>query len=142
MKNNLQPNYLFVYGTLRKGFGLPILKKIESDIQYLGNSEINGELYDIGKYPAALPAKKSSSKILGEVFVILRPRKVFKLLDSYEGFDRKDKKHSEYYQKKELLVLDSGEKIYSLVYWYNLPIIDKNRITQSDYLIYLSKMLE
>jgi len=137
MKTNIKPNYLFVYGTLRKEFGLQLSKDIKEDIVYMGSAAINGELYDIGEYPAALPTKDKNAKIAGEIYQVSHPRKVFKLLDEYEGYDKKHLESSEYFRRRELLEMESGEKIEAWVYWYNFPVKNKRRIEQRDYLQYL-----
>jgi gamma-glutamylcyclotransferase (GGCT)/AIG2-like uncharacterized protein YtfP len=141
MKANIQPNYLFVYGTLRKEFGLQLSKEIMNDLSFVSSGAINGELYDIGEYPAALPSENKDSLISGEIYKISHPRKVFKLLDEYEGYDKKHLDNSEYLRKKELLELESGEKIRAWVYWYNFPVNNKLRINQSDYLQYLKNKI-
>jgi len=137
MKVNSQPDYLFAYGTLRKGFGLQMLKNISHNIDYVGSGAINGALYDIGEYPAALPTEDKNSKIAGEIYQLKHSRKMFRLLDEYEGYDRKDLQNSEYYRRRETLELDNGDKIKVWVYWYNFPVNDKMKIEDSDYLNYL-----
>jgi len=137
MKANVRPNYLFVYGTLRKEFGLQLSKDIGEDIVYVGSAAIKGELYDIGDYPAALPTQDENAKIAGEIYEVNHPRKVFKLLDEYEGYDRKHLESSEYYRRKEMLEMENGNKIQAWVYWYNFPVGNKRRIYQKDYLQYL-----
>lgn len=139
MKPISQPNYLFVYGTLRKEFGLQLTKEIKDNIIYTGGATINGKMYDIGEYPAALPSANEHSKIVGEIYELKHPRKIFRLLDEYEGYDRKHLSQSEYYRKKETLELETGEKIQAWVYWYNFPIKNKRKIKQKDYLEYLKK---
>jgi gamma-glutamylcyclotransferase (GGCT)/AIG2-like uncharacterized protein YtfP len=138
MKISTQTNYLFVYGTLRKGFGLHLSDEIKDDLVYVGGATINGELYDIGEYPAALPSPEKDSKISGEIYLLLHPRKVFKILDEYEGYDRENIEKSEYYRKKESLELDNGKRIDAWVYWYNFPVKGKKRIKTKDYIQYLS----
>jgi len=137
MKTNSQPNYLFVYGTLRKEFGLQLSTDLKDDISFVENAVINGELFDIGEYPAALPTNDESSKIKGEIYQVKHPRKVFKILDEYEGYNRKHLKESEYYRKKEVLMRENGENIIAWVYWYNFPVPNEKRIFESDYLQYL-----
>ena len=137
MKINPQLNYLFVYGTLRKEFGLQLSSEIKGDIIYICGAVINGEMYDIGEYPAALPSTNDNAKITGEIYELKHLRKIFRLLDEYEGYDRKNLNQPEYYRKKETLELDSGEKVQAWVYWYNFPIKNKKRIRKKDYLQYL-----
>ena len=139
MKNE-KPYYLFVYGTLRKGFNLPVEKKILRDIERIGLSEIKGKMYDVGKYPAALPVKKNEKSVIkGEVIKINDPGKVLKVLDRYEGYNPKNLESSEYYRDKQKLVLPNGKKIEAWVYWYNFPVEGKKRIRHKDYLDYLKK---
>ncbi|MEN9523311.1 MAG: hypothetical protein RL065_1688 [Bacteroidota bacterium] len=128
-------NYLFVYGTLRKDFDLPLSKQISDEIEFIETAKINGELYDIGEYPAALP--QGNSKILGEVYLVHHPRKILKLLDEYEGYDRKKITASEYYRRKETIELNDGKKIEAWVYWYNFSVSNKRKIRQQDYLKYI-----
>ena len=135
-----KPDYLFVYGTLRKGFELPVQKRISSDIEWLGTSEIRGKLYDIGDYPAALPAAKNEKSVIkGEVIKINDPEKVMRVIDRYEGYNPKKLARSEYYREKEKMVLEDGKKIEAWVYWYNFPVEGKKRIRHKDYLNYLKK---
>ena len=132
--------YLFVYGTLRKGFDLPLKKKISQNIEWMGGSEIKGKLYDIGKYPGALPLEKNEKSVIrGEVIRINNPVKVMKVLDNYEGYDPKKLKDSEYYREREKVVLENGKKVDAWVYWYNFPVEGKKRIRHKDYLNYLKK---
>ena len=138
MKINSLNNYLFVYGTLRKEFGLGLSEKIKQDMILVGDASIRGELYDIGEYPAALPSKDEKSKIIGEIYELIHPRKVFKLLDEYEGYDKDDLNNSEYYRKKESVTLNNGKEVGAWVYWYNFPIKGKKKIKTKDYIQYLS----
>jgi len=138
--NKEKPDYLFVYGTLRKGFEIPVQKRISGDIEWLGLSEIRGKMYDIGDYPAALPLQRHEKSVIrGEVIKIKHPAKVMKLLDRYEGYDPKKLERSEYYRDKQKLVLENGQKIEAWVYWYNFPVDGKKRIRHKDYLNYLKK---
>ena len=132
---------MFAYGTLRKGVAIPLKKKIGEDMEWVGLSQIPGKMYDIGKYPGALPANADEKRsfIKGEVIKIRNPRKVFKILDEYEGFDPRHVDKSEYYREKKTVQLDDGTKIDAWVYWYNLPVQGKRRIRHKDYLDYLKK---
>ena len=60
--------YLFVYGTLRKDFDSPILEKISRNVEWLGGAVIRGKLFDIGKYPGAVPLGEGENEdIKGEL---------------------------------------------------------------------------
>ena len=58
------------------------------DVELVGPAVIRGKLYDIGRYPGAVPGSdKESRQIKGEVLKITHPKKVLRILDQYEGFD-------------------------------------------------------
>ena len=130
--------YLFVYGTLRKDFDSPILEKISRNVEWLGGAVIRGKLFDIGKYPGAVPLNEGENgDIKGELIRINDEETVMKILDEYEGFDRRNANSSEYIRKKESVVLENRETLLAWVYWYNWSVEGKARITNNDYLNYL-----
>ncbi len=131
--------YLFVYGTLRKGFSLLIPERIAADIEWVGYSKVHGKLYDIGKYPGAVPDDSGDFFINGEIIRIKEPVKVFEYLDNYEDCHLEDAQASEYCRKKEWFTLEDGAKIEAWIYWYNFPVNDKKRIEENDYIKYLQK---
>jgi gamma-glutamylcyclotransferase (GGCT)/AIG2-like uncharacterized protein YtfP len=131
--------YLFVYGTLRKGFSLSIPGQISSYIQWAGMCKVKGILYDIGKYPGAVPDPSGASIITGELIRITNPDRVFEFLDNYEGFDNNDMDASEYCRKLEWVELATGVSIEAWIYWYNFPVTNKQRISGNDYIKYLEK---
>lgn len=131
--------YLFVYGTLRRGFSSPILDLLAGDIEWKGKAVIKGELYNIGDYPGATPSKNGKSIVVGELIEILKPEKVWNILDQYEGCDNKNDAVPEYVRRKELVQLADDEIIEAWIYWYNLPVTGKRRIRSNDYLKYLRK---
>ena len=133
-------HYLFVYGTLRTGFGSPVRQEIKADVELIGDAVTRGKLYDIGRYPGAVRiADNESGTIRGEVLRLRYPKKVLRILDQYEGYDPEMPAKSEYYRDQEPVRLSDGKEISAWVYWYNFPIEGKRRIRQSDYLQYLKK---
>lgn len=134
-----QTPYLFVYGTLRKGFSLPINKRIAGDIKWIGYSQIQGKLYDIGGYPGAIQEKSDFSFVIGEIIFLKDPGATLQLLDEYEGFDPGNERASEYCRKKECFELADGSKIEAWIYWYNFPVEAKQGIRGNDYLKFLQK---
>jgi len=133
-----EPHYLFVYGTLRTGVGNPLRKEIMYDVELVGPAVIRGKLYDIGRYPGAVPGSdKESRQIKGEVLKITHPKKVLRILDQYEGFDAEMPAKSEFRRDLIPVRLPKGKEVMAWVYWYNLPVEGKRRIRNSDYLDYL-----
>ncbi len=121
-------DYLFVYGTLRNGFDLKLRNRIANELEYVGRVKIEAALYDLGKYPGAIK-EKDNDEVIGDVFLISNPEKVFTVLDKYEG--------DEFDRKRQRIKLRSGKFVNAWIYWYNLKPEAKTRIHYKDYLNYL-----
>lgn len=141
MSNRLEtPAFLFVYGTLRSEMLNPIKEQITADVEWVGEAEIRGCLYDIGTYPGAVPAHdQEASLIKGEIIKLNRPERVLKILDKYEGLTDSSPDDSEYYRSEERINLPDGRELQSWIYWYNFSVEGKTRIEDNDYLAYLKK---
>jgi gamma-glutamylcyclotransferase (GGCT)/AIG2-like uncharacterized protein YtfP len=124
-----QPSYLFVYGTLRTSIEIPVKEQIRGHVELIGEAEIKGKLYDMGGYPAAVPA--GDGVIKGEVLKITDAEKVFGALDTYEGYN--------YQRRQQEVTLPDGEKISAWVYWYVQSVEGKPTIEEKDYLEYLKQ---
>jgi len=136
---NPASDYLFVYGTLRSPLSLLSKDQIAKHVEWLGFSLVQGSLYDIGEYPGAVPSADEFAYINGEIIKMKDPDKILKMLDEYEGFDPENAGQSEFLRKKEPVKLEDGTMIESWVYWYNLPVHEKAKIEETDYLEYLKK---
>ena len=71
------------YGTLRTGFNRTTRAGVDGLLKFAGRGWINGKLFDLGIYPAAVPA--SDARVWGEVFEITDPPTVLAALDRIEG---------------------------------------------------------
>lgn len=125
-------NYLFVYGTLRNDYDLKLKNQVSKDMEYVGRAKVGASLYDLGRYPGAIKEKSNNNnEVVGDVFLVNDPVRIFKILDKYEG--------ETFSRKKDQVKLRSGKLVNAWVYWYNLKP-DKNRIIKyKDYLNYLKK---
>lgn len=126
-------DYLFVYGTLRKGYGLKLQDKVRDDLRYVGQGKVGASLYDLGRYPGAVRNNRGD-EVIGDVFLLEDSPRVLRILDQYEGIGEK---RSEFVRKKNRIRLRSGKSVSAWVYWYNLDPTDKVKIRQKDYLNYL-----
>lgn len=123
-----QGAYLFVYGTLRKEYGLRLIEVVDKNLEYIGEAKVKASLYDLGSYPGAVK-DNSNNEVVGDVFLVKDADKVFKVLDEYEG--------EEYSRQKEQVQLSSGKTITAWIYWYNQKTEEKQKIRQKNYLDYL-----
>ncbi len=122
-------DYLFAYGTLRKNYNLKLKDKVADGLTYIGQAKVAAALYDIGEYPGAIKEVNKKNEVVGDVFVVTDPEKVFKVLDEYEG--------NEYSREKSSVKLRSGKSISAWIYWYNQNPVGKRKIPYKSYLNYL-----
>jgi gamma-glutamylcyclotransferase (GGCT)/AIG2-like uncharacterized protein YtfP len=121
-------DYIFVYGTLRKRYDLKLKDKVKKDWTYLGQAKIGAALYDIGRYPGAVK-DRSGREVVGDVFVVNDPGKVFPVLDKYEG--------KEFVRKKTKVRMRGGAEVNAWVYWYQRDPAGRTPLRYKDYLNYL-----
>ena len=131
------PDYLFVYGTLRKDYHLKLKDKVRDRLQYVGRAKVGAVLYDLGLYPGAVRTNKGS-EVIGDVFLIREPVSVLRVLDRYEGITEHSQKDTEFVRKKGRVRMRTGQQLNAWIYWYNPD--DKKAlmpVRYKDYLNYL-----
>ena len=102
----MQPQYLFVYGTLCSEFhstqSSVAQRVLQESCQFIGPGHWTGKLFQISWYPAAVRA--SSGTVYGEIYKILNP-KALPLLDQYEECASRDRERHEYERTLEKITL-------------------------------------
>src|SRR3954453_17115734 len=73
---------VFFYGTLMAGFDRRRRAGIDDKLRYIGRGAIQGALFDLGIYPAAVPA--TEGHIWGEVYAMSDADAVLAALDDIE----------------------------------------------------------
>lgn len=123
---------VFFYGTLMAGFDRRRRAGIDDKLRYIGRGSIQGSLFDLGLYPAAVPAPEGS--VWGEVYEISDPVTVMAALDDIEGYRHDDPDRSLYRRTKADVALPDGSRAQAWVYFYNAPLGRAPRIQSGDYL--------
>lgn len=124
-------DYLFVYGTLLKPINNPMSKFLNKHSEFLGTGFINGKLYDVGSYPAAISSNLKTDKIFGTVLKIKNAEQTFKVLDMYEGTTEANPL---YIKKTMSVYLDNQSQVTAWVYIYNRSVNHLKRILSGNYL--------
>ncbi|ALJ04431.1 hypothetical protein APS56_04440 [Pseudalgibacter alginicilyticus] len=124
-------SYLFVYGTLLQSLKNPISKFLNEHSEIIGQGYIQGKLYDVGEYPAAILSDFKTDKIYGTALKIINPENVFSVLDTYEGTNETPPL---YIKKKIMVYLENKYNIQAWVYIFNYPVQHLKRIHSGDYL--------
>lgn len=126
---------VFFYGTLMTPFNRPGRQRIDQHLAYVGRGRMSAALFDLGIYPAAVPA--SDAQVWGEVYEMLNTPVVLSALDEIEGYRPGEPEASLYTRVKTPVTLESGGVLEAWAYFYNAPLGRAERIESGDYLEHL-----
>ena len=126
---------VFFYGTLMTPFNRPGRRRIDDHLTFRGRGSIAAALFDLGIYPAAVPA--TDTRVRGEVYEMTQPLVVLPVLDDTEGCRPGAPETGLYTRLLTPVLLDDGGMVDAWVYFYNAPIGRAERIASGDYLEYL-----
>jgi len=123
---------VFFYGTLMAGFDRRRKAGIDDKLTYIGRGSIKAALFDLGLYPAAVPAP--DRQVWGEVYEVTDAETVLPALDTIEGFSPSQPDTSLYLRTRVDVTLPDGARGPAWVYFYNAPLGRARRILSGDYL--------
>jgi gamma-glutamylcyclotransferase (GGCT)/AIG2-like uncharacterized protein YtfP len=126
---------VFFYGTLMSGFKRPGRSRIDQKLELVGRGSIGAALFDLGIYPAAIPA--ADAKVWGEVYRMIDSDAVLAALDEIEGYRANEPDTSLYLRVETPAVLEEGGTARVWVYFYNAPLGQAQRVESGDYLQHL-----
>ena len=126
-------DHVFFYGTLMSPFNRPGRQRISSKLSFQGRGFIQAALFDLGIYPAAIPAD-DDSRVWGEVYETLELAPVLAALDEIEGYRPNEPERSLYTRVLTDATLDDGRVEKAWAYFYNAPLGQAQRIAAGDYL--------
>ncbi len=127
------PQYLFVYGTLRRKARNKVSALLKKNATFMGLGTAKGRLYDLGEYPAAVPDQRK--RIVGELYSLEAGKnaEILAVLDEYEEYNASNPEQSLYIRKKTQVKLDGQEGLNAWIYWYNKPLDAQRLIPTGDY---------
>jgi gamma-glutamylcyclotransferase (GGCT)/AIG2-like uncharacterized protein YtfP len=131
MKDNM--TRLFVYGSLRSDFQLPVFQYISKCFALEGEAKVRGFLYDLGDYPAAIPTSDEAF-ITGELYKAKNDSDflyAIKQLDAYEEVNSTDFTTS-LFSRKIAEVIFHHTIVNAWIYWYNRDLRNKTLIPSGD----------
>jgi gamma-glutamylcyclotransferase (GGCT)/AIG2-like uncharacterized protein YtfP len=126
---------VFFYGTLMTPFNRTGRLRVDEHLVFAGRGTMNAALFDLGIYPAAVPA--SDGKVWGEVYEMSHPAIVLQALDEIEGFRAEEPESSLYTRNVTPVTLEDGRVVSAWAYFYNAPLGRAQRIESGDYLEHL-----
>ena len=126
---------VFFYGTLMSSFRRPGRVGLDGALKPVGRASIRAALFDLGIYPAAIPAM--DTRVWGEVHQMLDAEAVLATLDEIEGFSPREPDASLYTRSEIPVTFEDGHTSSAWVYFYNAPLGRAERIASGDYLEHL-----
>lgn len=123
---------VFFYGTLMAGFERRRRAGIDDKLTFLGRGRIRAALFDLGIYPAAVPAPDGC--VWGETYEMSDAESVLTALDDIEGYSPGDPDRSLYARSETDVILTDGAHRRAWVYFYNAPLGQAPLIPSGDYL--------
>lgn len=128
---------LFVYGSLRSGFHNAVYTYISRYFILDGLGAVQGKLFDMGEYPAAVPCTEDYY-ITGELYHIANQESfawAMKHLDDYEGL-LVPPGEIPLFRREPVTVLFRNTTATAWMYWYNKEVTNQPRIESGDYIAY------
>jgi gamma-glutamylcyclotransferase (GGCT)/AIG2-like uncharacterized protein YtfP len=126
---------VFLYGTLMTEFQGQERARLDHVLEPVGRGWIRATLFDLGIYPAAVPA--DDGRVWGEVHQMVDVDSVLHALDETEGFSSNEPDQSLYTRVETPVTFDDGRIAHAWVYFYNAPLGRAERIESGDYLEHL-----
>ena len=127
---------VFCYGTLMSAFRRPGRVRLDPKLEPQGRGWIHAALFDLGLYPAAIPA--TDSRVWGEVNRATDLDAVLAVLDEIEGHRPNEPDASLYTRVETPVTFEDGRVANAWVYFYNAPLGRAGRIDSGDYLDHLN----
>lgn len=109
--------------------------ELTSELSFLGACRFPGRLYDLGDYPALMPALGAGDWVSGELFSLTGPH-VLQVLDDFEDCQPDNEEASLYLRR---LLVPAGHDEAAWVYLYNKPVVESKYIVSGNWLDYLAK---
>lgn len=127
-----QSPYLFVYGTLMKGFENPFAARLHTNATYVGAGFFSGMLYRLSWYPGAVFEPESTTKVYGEMYQLHDFQRLIQKLDEYE--DIKEREEDSLYVRRQVPVhTENGSIFVCWTYLYNQSLENATLLTSGKF---------
>ena len=119
---------LFVYGTLMRGFDLPMAQLLSRSADFIGEAHCRGRLYRVTHYPALVLSDVPGDVVFGELFRLRQPAELLREFDMYEACGEGFAEPTEYVRQMLPVTCADGAVTEAWTYIYNWPVTDLPRI--------------
>lgn len=135
----MESEYIFVYGSLRRGSSSPVRGVLDNYAEYVGEATFRGNLFEIDWYPGVVPSKDENDIVYGEIYKMIDSEKVLSELDRYEGCSPANSKPHAFVRKERIVKLKEGKELNAWIYLYNQSTSGKKRIPSGDFVIFKNR---
>ena len=125
------PPLLATYGTLMRAFNASERLGIAEQISFVETCRFDGILYDLGRFPGAVPG---DGIVRGELLRLHDPQ-VLRVLDRYEGYDA-DREDDSLFVRRRVEVQEPSART-AWVYWFNGDLTGRPRVESGDWATYV-----
>ena len=122
---------LFVYGTLRECFDIPMARRLRREARSLGIVRVAGRLYDLGRYPGIKRPRRRDEWVIGELYRLRSPLRTLRMLDRYEA---------RFVRALAFVRVARARVRRAWIYRFRGPVRARNRIASGDYETYLRRL--
>ena len=105
-------DFIALYGSLMRGLGPLESHGFAKRLRFVGPCLLEGELFDLGPYPALRPGP---GRVLAELHALEDPR-LLDELDEFEGTDPEHPERSLYLRERIRLIEPSGLEAWCYIY--------------------------
>ena len=127
-----QSPYLFVYGTLMRGFENSFSNQLRTQSTFIAEGFFTGTLYRLSWYPGAVYESASSTKVYGEIYQVFDFQKIIRALDDYEGVKEKEAE-SLYLRRQVPVYAENGAVFLCWTYLYNQSLENATPLTSGKF---------
>jgi gamma-glutamylcyclotransferase (GGCT)/AIG2-like uncharacterized protein YtfP len=127
-------DYLFVYGTLMRGFDHPMAQLLSRSADFIGEARCRGRLYLVKHYPGLVLSDAADDVVFGEVFRLRAPAELLREFDMYEACGENFPEPTQYVRQMLPVTLEDGAASEAWTYIYNWPVAHLTRIASGRFL--------
>ncbi len=135
-------DYIFVYGTLRRGSRSEMFRLLANNGEFVDDATCKGKLYLVAStYPGMVESEDPCDIVHGEVYQLKSPDKLLSTFDDYEECGPNFRQPTEYIRRKMQVTLKSGKEVAAWVYIFNRKTEGLELIESGDFLQYHANAL-
>ena len=115
-------DFLFVYGTLMRGYDHPMSRLLFAHADWLGEATCRGRLHLIKHYPGLVLSENAADVVYGELYRLHQSGLLLREFDMYEACGEGFAAPTEYLRQALPVTSDDGMVHKAWTYIYNWPV--------------------